>query len=450
MIYDQHGYPIQSAAPDQVRGGWVQTNMPMLGAPMQGISQALGVPVNRAYERAAARAAFFLNPLLYGAINVIHGFTLGQGVSYGEISDKTAAAQVEEFWFANDLEAMQNRWFYEYLIDGENLTLFPTGENKASASEPAMIGFMDVARAFKLESEPGNPNHLTGVRVHNTTRDKGEFLWTAHMGGFWNDPRGWPVVMQVVPVALSYINFVNHRIRVHEIQSRINAVYKAFIFATDDKAARKEQKEKSEMFAKIPKDGAVLTIGKNPKTGESEEFDFTTTTTNAKDSAEDGRIVRLLLDAGLNLPEHFLGYGGGVTRTTADSMSGATKRALEKYQGLNRRYMQALFRLELMRRNGKDRKYMVKKRSMKAGRTVVEKRFVTAHMLEIPLYFPKIDQDTLTDIIAKVRLASENKYASVQTQANELGYDYIAEQELMAEEPEMEGGNENNTRSSQP
>lgn len=448
-LFDQFDRPMAGTTSDyygdQIRGGWVQTTNP--GQAFSTASSLTGQHApNRMLERAAARTAFMLNPLLSGAVDVIHGFVLGRGLSYGEFHDKDAQLALEEFWSINDFEELANRWLDEYLVDGENLTLFPT--DRVGQNMPARIGFYDVATGFELEHEKGLPNHVTSVLTQaNRLYEEGQFHWSAHRA-YWNEVRGWPVIMQAVPAALAYVNFVNARIRLHKLQSRINALYKAFIRSTDPKAALQEQKDKASAFARVPEDGAVMTIGKDPGSGQAEEFELLSTNANARDSSADGRLIRLLVAVALNLPEHWLGEGGDVTRTTADSMSSPAKNSLEVRQQRVARWATSVFRLELKRRYGPEKKYRVRKARFRDGIRVVDNAEVPADLLEPPWLFPEVDEENLEGIIQKVKLASEKRYASAQTLAGILGFDYAQELENMGTESDDTGGGdpENDSR----
>lgn len=323
MILDASGRPIQSSSlrEQQIKGGWVEASGD-LSRPVTSVSQVLGLPISRDLERVAARTAFLTNPLIAGAVEVVHGFVLGTGLSYGEMADRRAYAQLEEFFAANRLSELASRYFYQWLVDGENLTLFPkrSGRERASRNEPARIGLYEVGAQLILEPVPGLPHVIEQVMTEDDViRDAGEFVWQAHHA-LWNDPRGWPVLMSAVPAALSYIDFANARIRLHRFQSRLNAVYKAFVMpGTSNEAAKELQRQKSAEFGRIPKDGVVLTVLKNPETGESEEFDFLTTDTKAADSKSDAQLLFRIFAAAVGLPEHFLGVTGEVTRTCYSS-----------------------------------------------------------------------------------------------------------------------------------
>ena len=438
MILDQYGQPIQEAGTslDRISGGWIQTGG--IGTSVTPTS-LLALNVSREDVRTVSRAAYLLNPLLFGAVSVMHSFVLGEGLSYGDMPDKRAYSALEEFWAVNDLDQLANRWLTEYLVDGENLTLFPRdGEGQAAkASGPARIGFYDVSHSLELRTEDGVPTHITSVKLGEREYQEGAFVWSANEQ-LWNDPRGWPLVMRAITPALAYVNFVNSRIRVHEIQSRINGLYKAFTYSNDPGA---ELKAKASVYSAMPRNGAILTVHKDRQSGESEEFGFLETKANAADSKEDARLIRLLISAALQIPEHYLGEGGSVTRTTADSMGEPARRAFARLQNSFRGYLNRLYRLELKRRFGDAQRYTVRRVTVSEDGLTrkVETKKVSADVLEGPWLFPSLRNEDLEALEKKVRVANELTLASKQTLAGELGYDYALELERMAQELTPQG-----------
>lgn len=410
-----------------LRGGWIEAGgINMRPSP---ISQLLGLSLNRDLERKSARAAYMINPVIWGAVEVISSFVIGEGISYGEMADKTAMQALEDFWFENDLENLAARFFLEHMIDGETLTIFP---RKAHPDRPSPIAFYDVDDYIDLRSEPGLPHRIDSVEVSLVNRQgqvknkvirKNDFVWKAY-DSLWNDPRGWPVIMRAVGPALAYVGFTQTRIRIHDIQSRINAIYWAF---ANDEA---ELAKKSAVYSDLPRSGRVLTMHKLP-TGEKEEFEYIETRANAVDAAADGRLIRLVLAVALNLPEHYLGEGGDVNRSTADAMGAPAKKAFKRKQKWVKSWLDAVFRNELIRRFGPDYKYKVNKYSVDETSKEIktESTRVTADRLEFPWTFPEINDEDAMGLVRRVQLAAQFRLASQQTLSGQLGYDYAAELE---------------------
>jgi hypothetical protein len=448
VILDASGNPISASTDPGLRGGWVRTG-PGIERPTS-ISQLLGQPVSRHLERTAARLAYLTNPLVFGAIEALHGITLGTNLTYGRMPDERADVAWREFWEVNHLHEMADRVFRERMTDGETLTLWPTSSTtlRRNRDQPARIGLYDVAMGWTYETIPGLPSEIESVLTDgNTIHGPGEFTYQGHLAGLWNDPRGFPVLMQAVPAALAYVNFLNSRIRLHRIQSRINAIYRAFIdpsWSAD--AQRKALQERAAAFEKIPSDGAVVTIGMNPENGEGETFEFPNLDKKSVDSSEDGRLLRMLFAVGLNLPLLLLSDGEDANKATGSVQLKSTVMALEKHQSIAWRWLQGVGRTELKRRYGPAQTYRVETRSTKGGRVVTESEQVTADLIELPVTLPEITADDAEGILAKVQYARSQGWVSSQTGAGMLGLDLLAELDLLSSEPAPESAGDDDDR----
>lgn len=422
VILDQYGQPVTSGiqdAQDNIQGGWQLTGG--IGGPItlpQQVRQ-MGI-LSRADTQRAAVVMWYLNPLLYGAVEVIRNFVLGAAISYGDHPDKTVQAVMEEFWAANSFDTLTDRWFVESLLLGENLTIWPDPKRFKAQDRAARIGHYGIIGGqLKFNTAPGLPDVVESIGIERRTLRPGEFVWTAN-DPILNDVRGWPVVGRALGPALAYLNFINSRTKIHDLASRINAIY--YAFAKDDK----ELNGKASRFRTVPKNGAVLTLGMDPVSGKREEFNFSTPEVHAQDASVDAKLIKQLLAVALGLPEHYLAEGGGVTRTTADSMGEPTRKGFERRQRFVWNWLQATFRTELIRRFP-DGTFVTKKGSRKR---------VPAALVEFPFNFPSLRNEDLTALVSKVKLAAEKRLASRETLTGELGYDPALERERMAREDE--------------
>lgn len=425
-ILDVNGDPISitDARDPGLSGGWRISGG--VGDPVTSLPTFAKGTFDRTTTQRAAWLAYFINPLFFGAVDVIHSFVLGAGISYGEFADKRAQACLEELWAVNDLDELTDRWFLEWLMTGESLTLWP----KANlGDQPARLGLWDMAgdATLTLNTEDGAPHHVTSVKVNRHTYQAGEFVWRAS-DALRNDPRGWPVTARAIGPALAYMNFIDARRRIHDLAARINAIY--YAFAKDDR----ELAAKSARFRNIPRNGAVLTLAQNSE-GKREEFEFHAPDTKAADSSIDGKLIKQLLAVALGLPEHYLAEGGGVTRTTADSMGAPTRRGFLKHQKRTFRWLNQVIVTELTRRNGPDQLYkVVTQRVLPGGDISKSTRKVKAWMLETPVLFPTVNDENLDGLVKKVETAAKLG-ASEQTLLAEMGYDPVLEAERKQQEP---------------
>lgn len=440
MLLDRFANPIQSALPQKTQtvpgmrtGGWAE-----LGNADPGTNHVYNL--DRTIERRASRVAYFANPLISGLIgNILVPYVVGDDFSYGMLDDKDAQRALEEFWSYNDLANFGERVWTEYLIDGESAVVFEQGLERRD--EPARVGIVDLDRGIKLEHDTMNgvtAIETEGARLTRAVWEKGEFVWTAH-GALFNDPRGWPVMMQAIPAALSYMGLLNARLRLHDLQARINGVYKA-LYYPNDTTANADFEAKAARFARIPRDGNILTLAKDAVSGHEEELEFLTAGKGSGDAASDGRLIRLIISSALAVPPTWLGDAEDANRASASEMNGPPLMAMKRRQSTFRGMMTRLFQLELLRRYGPEKRYLVRYSETKTDRTgqPVGKRTKTkrvpAEMLEIPWMLPALDDTSQAEITEKVRLLASLGLASKQTQQELMGLDVAEESERLGSE----------------
>ncbi len=465
--------PTQEANVPQLRGGSLPFANPGPGdagggftdpATRGGWTQVGGVAgrryfADRATARRVCRTLYLLpNALFWGAVQLVAAFLMGDTLTYGDLDDKTAQLALDEFWQANNLsEAMTQRWIIEFLLDGENATVFPTGSDNPGADLPARVAFLDVdgnvsvtgstARGITAGDMAGSVTLTRGLN-DVVTWESGEFVWSAH-DALWNDVRGWPVVAAAADAAMAYTSLANLRMNVHDIQQRIVAVYSAIV-DPDGRDANGALdggmygwRLKTSGFKRIPRDGGILPIvvkpGYTDKNGNRfdsvrETLEFPQPASGAGDAAEDAQtFLRLAGLAMGGLPEHWLGNGGEATRTTASEMSTPATRVAGRRQALVRSYLDRLIRTELKRRFGPDRLYTVYKTVVgKDGLKRDRKRLrLPADMLEFPWQLPAITEENLDTLIRRALAARAAGWASPQTLSGSLGFDPSVENELM-------------------
>lgn len=363
---------------------------------------------------------------------MIHGFVLGTGVTIGEIADKRVQTCVDEFWAENKMDGLLNRMFTEYLLDGESLVLWPADAKGVGRDMPAHIALADVDRGLTLDLDPFDSTLVIGAEVSTVNGASrkfgpGQFRFHAH-DALWNDPRGWPVVMRAIPACLAYTGFLERRLRLHDIQSRINGVYKAFATTAE------EHQRKAAAYGRIPSDGSILTLAKNPQSGQSEEFDFVTQKIGAADAATDARLIRLLVAVALNLPEHFLGEAGDANLATASAMNHPANKGFARKQKWVEHWLDDVIKTELERRYGPGQLYTVKETKVSPDGLgkVTTTRKVTARKLRLPWSFPTLEDESLPDLMAKVQTASTLGLASKATLSGMAGFDWAEEAGLLA------------------
>ncbi len=96
MLVDQFGRPLvsESRDPSGLEAGWIPAGDMNDPFSSTGITRT---GLDRTTVRDSARAAYMVNGLLYGALDVLLGLVLGDGVSYGEMHDEDAELVLEDF-----------------------------------------------------------------------------------------------------------------------------------------------------------------------------------------------------------------------------------------------------------------------------------------------------------------------------------------------------------------
>lgn len=429
-----------------LRGGWTYADgggRPALRAGRYG--------VNREAERLRCRSVYFLNPLFQAAMRIATSFLIGDAFTYGEVQDKTARLGLEEFWQANNLGTlMSERWLTEFFLDGENATVFPTGDADPGADAPARVGFLDLEAGVRVESDTAvgttASDMVTALHLRQNLRertwDRGEFVWTAN-DALWNDPRGFPLVSGAVDAAMAYIALANHRLNIHEVQQRVVGIYTAMLNPSEADGGEAKWRMKAAAFRHMPPKGAIVPLITKPGhvdkegnryDGVTEKLEFPRPASGASDAASDmGVFLRLVGLCLGGLPEHWLGEGGTVTRTTANNMSLPAVRLGQMRQATVRGYLDRLLRTELLRR-WPGRLYTVSTtRTSADGLTRVRSRQrLPAERLEFPWVLPSITEESLETTLRVVTAMADRGWISDQTGAGRLGVDVPTEVELMA------------------
>jgi len=437
MLYGPDGEPLtdsQNSETTQGAGQWWREGLGWGDAGPE--TRIYGV--DRDAVRHRTRTAFFTNPLFGALVEIAVALLIGDQFTYGELNaDKVAKAALADFWELNDLgHLVSSRLVAEYLLDGELCAVFPLED---VGDFPARVVHLDLHRGVRVRSDVAR-----GVtRITTTDSDnrplsweEQQFVWTAH-NALWNDPRGWPVAMRAVAPATEYLKLLGHRLNTHDLQARILGVQHVFVDRKDPNS-RAIYQQKAGAYRRLPRGGGVLTLAKvladDGKTVISDDIQFMTPAAGAANAEKDGRaFVRLAALGVLGLPEHYAGEGGTVTRTTADSMTLPSVRAVLRIHAALRSHLDRLYRLELRRRYGPDRVYTVTTYDVRdGGKTrVARKKKVKAGQIEVPWVFPAITQDSLDELIRRAEAAARNGWASPQTLSGSLGFDPAEESDRM-------------------
>jgi hypothetical protein len=396
-----------------------------------GAAQSL-TKISRRSAQLLCRAAYYVNPVISGALEVLQSYLVGDNFTYGRMADDRAQEALEDFWSENGLDMLADRAETEFALDGEALALWPDPDS------PRIV-LQDVGNIDRLDYD--TLNGMMRVRVPTRTDaavfERGEFVWRDAHKSLYNDPRGWPVIYPAIDLANKYVEMIGYRVGFHDLSSRLMAVYYAMVDMkqTPDKI-KKDFSEKAGRYKSIPRGRNVITLAMDQTTGNSEKLEFMSTATRPADPGIDARIILRLIGLVLGgLPEHYLGEAGNANKATAGEMSDPVIKVIKKKQSRIRAFWNKVMQAELVRRYGTEQEYTV---VTGAGANKQDKK-VKASRLEFPWVFPNVEAINLKDVVAKVTLALEQGLVSEQTAQMELGYDPDVEAERRAEETEDDG-----------
>jgi hypothetical protein len=455
-LYGPDGQPLrrsQETRAVQIRGGQPPAFDPTMfnpgwrdGAPSTGAGIYGRYGFSRAFARQTCRTLYHANGLFQIAVELAAAFLVGDAIRYGTLADKGLQQILDDFWMANSLEhVISSRMINEWMLDGEQAVVFPTGPDAPPPDVPALIGLVDVDMSgFTVDfntrrgATPSDMAERLGLELadqQKLTWEQGEFVWNAH-NAFYNDPRGFPVALGAADFAIAYVNMMNMRLNVHQLQQRILAVYKAFLDPNGEDANGVRDggvygwRMKALGFRHLPEQGGVIPLIHQPGytdasgvkfEGVNESLDFLRPAQGAADAAQDMKLILRMVALTIGgMPEHYFGEGGGATRTTAEAMGLPSIRLANKRQAAFRHTIVRTLRAEVIRRGGRDRKWQASKGS---------RRRVPIDLIDFPIEFPEIREESLEMIIRRAEFAATHGYASAQTLTSDIGFDAARERE---------------------
>ncbi|MFC6663120.1 hypothetical protein [Deinococcus multiflagellatus] len=394
---------------------------------------------SRAYTREVSRRLYFENGLFQIATDIAGAFLVGDAISYGTFADDGLRQIVEDFWQANSFEhLLSGRMITEWMLNGEQAVLFPTGESSPATDVPALISLLDVDMGgFELEVDTTRgalpADMARAVVLRQSSGDvrrweAGEFTWAAH-NAMYNDARGWPVVMAAMDFCVAYINMMNMRLNVHQLQQRLLAVYEAFMDPAGVDAngnpdgGRYEWNLKKSGFSRMPENGGVLTVVHQPGytdtdgtkyEGVRERIDFLRPGQGASEAGSDMKLILRMVALTIGGCPNTTSARAGATRTTASEMGLPSVRLANVRQAAIRNNVTRILRAEAKRRAGPNARFKTVKGS---------RRKVPVDLIEFPLNFPQIREESYEDIVKRVELALTHAIVDEETAQADLGYD---------------------------
>jgi hypothetical protein len=175
------------------------------------------------------------------------------------------------------------------------------------------LGYRQVAQVLDVEGDEDEIGGRLWASVH--TAEPGEpVLLHYKINRVVGRTRGQGDLGPVLPWAKRYTTWLNGRVDLNELRARMAAV-DIEIENDRDLATKQAQYE-----ANPPIDGGLFIHGKG------ETLRYQAMNVQGWDAEPDGRVLRLALAAGANVPLHFLSEGSSANRSTAAEMGDPTRR----------------------------------------------------------------------------------------------------------------------------
>lgn len=366
-------------------------------------------------KRAAFQRAHGLNDLVTASVETLAALTLGVGMTYGKFGNAVLDEALEEWWLLNSADDLAHDALIHGFLTGEMLGLIAQNGSRNAA---AWVNLVDTVKTrLEVLTADGNPRNVTGLKIQldnrEVTKNPAEFQWF-NTGAAFNKTRGVPPFYAALKPAESFAALGEYRLRLHAIRARLNFVLKIFA------ANRAEYRQKAAQLRKLPDSGHGVVLQKDPSTGQAEEFEMALTNTDARDAKADIDTFRQRVAMVFGIPEHFLAVGDTANRSTAESMEKPAQVKVEKWQNIIIRFMQDLFRKELIRRFGARSEFKIGDETVPVTRVFA------------PFALPPV-LETATDLAA-LQFAWAEGLVSRETLQERLDLDTALEEERLNKE----------------
>ena len=314
------------------------------------------------------------NPIFEAAIAVKLAYTIGEKAGVGRFDDKLANKQVKSFLSKNEFSALiRDRLVAEMFIDGEIHWIFDKEFEQDLTEDVPPVPFGGIVNSHKVPKVVGNPiRGINEITVAQTpTRDEpnpsdqeyklGDFASWTYKANF-GELRGYPPFAGACQIADGMVEFINGRLRINNIQSRLNMLQTHLIWPKTERNKLTIPQQKSACvnnMLSIPDDGGIIHNFKDGETGHSEETSFLKTDKAAIDASSDFEILRRNFAAAMGLADHMLGWGDSTNRATADTISESVIKNFQLFQVSIKEFLTEIIRKMLVLANGADHEYTV-------------------------------------------------------------------------------------------
>ena len=342
--------------------GWVNLSA---GATDKQVTTAEYLENHRACYR-----AYLTNPLAERYVRFMSAFCVGDGVSV-VAEDERVNEVIQGFWRdpENEMDVTVKELCDWLSICGEAFIRFYYDEYLGRTH----IGLMDPSEIVHIETDPDNiKRHLAYHRIYKVQRSVSvsggsvqvEYddayeriearredgllnLLHVKVGGVSNTVRGVPDLLDVLPWLERYRQWLEDRALANKIRNLFHydvtieggtkqdiRDYLAKLKGREVVSMREEYQDYS-TTSRI-RAGAIRVHSDRVK------WDTVQPKIDASDAKEDGRAIKLMVAAGMGLPEHWLGDTGNTNLATAKALDLPTLRLFRDRQGVIGRALRTL------------------------------------------------------------------------------------------------------------
>lgn len=257
------------------------------------------------------------NPLAHTAVSYTRRFAVGTGLKVSYKSDIVKEV-VEEFLTGkdNDVPSREKEVCDALQVDGEIFYRFYTKNGKTR------ITVIPPWKVVDIETDEENVNLKRTYCLADETRVPADDILHLAINRMPYEKRGRPELFRVLPWLKAYKDWLEERVR-------RNKWANAFYFDVTVKGATPAQMAKRSSSLAQPPSPASLVVH-----NDNEEWKAISSNVGANDAGEDGRQIKLMITAGLELPEFFMSDGSMATLATATAQSFPPLLKFQDYQDM--------------------------------------------------------------------------------------------------------------------
>ena len=401
-------------------------------------------------------------------------YIIGKGIVYNA-DDENAIVQekVEEFWNhpRNMMELRQKEIIRRALRDGEVFIRYFTDKMGMST-----LRFVEPEEIEEIKSSPNDAEDIksyirrwtpSGSQTQKEESIQADDMIHLKLGVDMNMARGRPYIESIIKRLIQLEHFIEGRVR----KNRIAAGYILEKIVKGPSGTSDQVSSVTGGMTNAATDAGISTAPKRmPKFGsvvvhnEAIEYKWCHPDIKADDCKEDARLIKLSICSGVNAPEYLLSDASNANYASTMVAENPYVRSMEDYQDTFEVYFQMIFRkvierfikgkmvpatsTETVMKERRILRHIIPKAEKGLMKKVRELLVDTEEIRPIPtktsvsIEFPPMIHKELKQDSEAYQIHDAMGWASPQTIASKLGYDFEKEQEQIMknkeEQPEQE------------